>query len=153
MSKLDLVIVGAGAAGIGAAKAARRLGLDYVVVEASHRIGGRAHTECPAEGIQFDLGCHWLHSASRNPLTLRHRKAMTATMNGHRLLTTGYHSTIQPIPIRSPSQTSLATRKPERIRTGRSKRVMAASLQSLVRMYQSGSIPRLPASITVVRNP
>lgn len=65
----DLVIVGAGAAGIGAAKAARRLGLDHVVLEASHRIGGRAYTEHPAPGVSFDLGCHWLHSASRNPLT------------------------------------------------------------------------------------
>jgi cation diffusion facilitator CzcD-associated flavoprotein CzcO len=37
-----LVIIGAGAAGIGAAKAARRLGIDAVVLKASHRIGGRA---------------------------------------------------------------------------------------------------------------
>ena len=66
---VDLVIVGAGAAGIGAAKAARWLDLDHVLVEASHRIGGRAYTEHPAPGISFDLGCHWLHSASRNPLT------------------------------------------------------------------------------------
>lgn len=65
----DLVIVGAGAAGIGAAKAARWLGLDYVVLEASHRIGGRAYTEYPEPGVPFDLGCHWLHCADRNPLT------------------------------------------------------------------------------------
>lgn len=64
-----MIIVGAGAAGIGAAKAARWLGLDYAVLEASHRIGGRAYTEYPAPGVAFDLGCHWLHSASRNPLT------------------------------------------------------------------------------------
>lgn len=66
---VDLLIVGAGAAGIGASKAARWLGLDHLVLEASHRIGGRAYTEEAAPGIHFDLGCHWLHSAKRNPLT------------------------------------------------------------------------------------
>lgn len=65
----EVVIIGAGAAGIGAAKAAGQLGLEYIVVEASHRIGGRAYTESPMPGIDFDLGCHWLHSASRNPFT------------------------------------------------------------------------------------
>lgn len=38
-----------------------------MVLEASHRIGGRAYTEEVAPGNWFDLGCHWLHSASLNP--------------------------------------------------------------------------------------
>lgn len=67
-SDLDLVIIGAGAAGIGAARAARQAGLTYRLVEASHRIGGRAYTEDLAPGVPFDLGCHWLHFAKRNPL-------------------------------------------------------------------------------------
>ncbi|MCP5149654.1 MAG: FAD-dependent oxidoreductase [Chromatiales bacterium] len=65
---LDLVIVGAGAAGIGAARAAREVGLSFELVEASHRVGGRAYTETLGPGWAFDLGCHWLHSASINPL-------------------------------------------------------------------------------------
>lgn len=65
----DVVIIGAGAAGIGAAKAAQRIGLKFVMLEASHRIGGRAYTESPAPDVYFDLGCHWLHAASRNPFT------------------------------------------------------------------------------------
>jgi monoamine oxidase len=64
---LDLAIVGAGSAGIAAAKTAAALGLDFALVEASHRIGGRAYTEEFAPGIAFDLGCHWMHSASLNP--------------------------------------------------------------------------------------
>jgi monoamine oxidase len=64
---VDLAIVGAGAAGLAAAVTARELGLDVVVLEASHRIGGRGYTEELAPGIAFDLGCHWLHSASLNP--------------------------------------------------------------------------------------
>ncbi len=63
----DLAIVGAGAAGLAAAVTARELGLNTVVVEASHRIGGRGYTEMFAPGIAFDLGCHWLHSATINP--------------------------------------------------------------------------------------
>lgn len=65
---VDVVIVGAGAAGLSAAKAAAARGLAFVLVEASHRIGGRALTEDLARGQPFDLGCHWMHSASINPL-------------------------------------------------------------------------------------
>jgi monoamine oxidase len=64
---VDLVIVGAGAAGLAAAHAARAHGLSFHVIEASHRIGGRAYTEEMAPGMPMDLGCHWMHSASLNP--------------------------------------------------------------------------------------
>jgi monoamine oxidase len=68
MSHLDLVIIGAGAAGIGASRAAAKAGLSHQVIEASHRIGGRAYTEDLAPGVPFDLGCHWLHWSDINPL-------------------------------------------------------------------------------------
>ncbi|HWA44873.1 MAG TPA: NAD(P)/FAD-dependent oxidoreductase [Hypericibacter adhaerens] len=63
----DVAIVGAGSAGLAAAKTARGLGLETVLLEASHRIGGRGYTEELAPGVAFDLGCHWMHSASLNP--------------------------------------------------------------------------------------
>ena len=66
-SEVDVVIVGAGAAGLAAAKAAASQGLSFVVLEASRRIGGRARTEELGTGQPFDLGCHWMHSASINP--------------------------------------------------------------------------------------
>lgn len=68
MPDLDVAIVGAGAAGIGAARAAARIGITHRVLEASHRIGGRAYTEDIAPNTPFDLGCHWLHNSSINPL-------------------------------------------------------------------------------------
>jgi monoamine oxidase len=68
MATYDLVIVGAGAAGLSAAKRARERGLDVVVFEAMDRIGGRAHTDTSVFGIPWDRGCHWLHSASVNPM-------------------------------------------------------------------------------------
>jgi monoamine oxidase len=68
MPQLDLVIIGAGAAGIGASRAAAKAGLAHQLIEASHRIGGRAYTEDLAPGVPFDLGCHWLHWSDINPL-------------------------------------------------------------------------------------
>ena len=68
MSDLDLLIIGAGAAGIGASLAAVKAGLTHQVIEASHRVGGRAYTEDLAPGVPFDLGCHWLHWSDINPL-------------------------------------------------------------------------------------
>ena len=70
MSRLrGLVIVGGGAAGIGAATEARSKGIDAVIVEAKDRLGGRAHT-IDWRGCKLDLGCTWLHSAERNSLRM-----------------------------------------------------------------------------------
>jgi monoamine oxidase len=63
----DLAILGGGAAGISAARAARDRGLACVVLEASDRVGGRACT-VEWQGSALDLGATWLHSAGRNPL-------------------------------------------------------------------------------------
>jgi len=68
-SSPDLVIVGAGAAGLAAARAARAAGVETVLLEATPRIGGRAWTETRTFGVPWDRGCHWLHSADINPFT------------------------------------------------------------------------------------
>jgi monoamine oxidase len=67
---VDVVVIGAGLAGLGAATALRDAGRSALVVEASDRIGGRAWTTHPPElgGVWFDMGAVWLHSAERNPL-------------------------------------------------------------------------------------
>ena len=63
---LDLVIVGAGAAGLAAARRARELGLNVIVLEAKDRIGGRAWTDRSSLGIPWERGANWLHEAERN---------------------------------------------------------------------------------------
>lgn len=67
MADLDVVIVGAGAAGLGAARALVAMGKTVQIVEAMDRIGGRAWTTDTDFGQPFDLGCAWLHAADRNP--------------------------------------------------------------------------------------
>ena len=66
----DVIVIGAGLAGLGAATALRARGLRCVVLEAANRIGGRAWTAYPESlgGVWFDMGAVWLHDAARNPL-------------------------------------------------------------------------------------
>lgn len=66
-SSADVLIVGAGAAGLGAAKTLIAQGKSVRVLEAQNRIGGRAHTVTEKFGVPFDWGCAWLHAADRNP--------------------------------------------------------------------------------------
>jgi hypothetical protein len=65
---VDLVIVGAGAAGIAAARRARAAKASVALFEASNRIGGRCVTDTALFGVPFDLGAHWMNSPGSNPI-------------------------------------------------------------------------------------
>lgn len=67
-SAIDVAVIGAGAAGIAAARRLAATGLSIIVLEASARVGGRAWTQHMA-GLPLDMGCEWLHSGDRNPWT------------------------------------------------------------------------------------
>lgn len=62
--QVDVLVVGAGVAGIAAARTLRMRGLTCLVLEAKDRIGGRAYTDATG----FDHGASWLHQANDNPL-------------------------------------------------------------------------------------
>ncbi|SOB87717.1 monoamine oxidase [Sphingomonas guangdongensis] len=66
MTHVDVAIIGAGAAGVGAARTLAASGQSILLIEASDRVGGRAHT-VTLDGHPHDMGCGWLHSAERNP--------------------------------------------------------------------------------------
>src|ERR1700719_2029483 len=68
MSDPDVIIIGAGAAGLGAARRLASAGIAVRVVEARRRIGGRAWTAHDPSGLPIELGCAWLHSAHQNGL-------------------------------------------------------------------------------------
>ena len=67
-SNPDVAIVGAGAAGMAAARTLIAAGRSVVILEAMNRIGGRAFTESETFGVPFDWGCAWIHSQTKNPL-------------------------------------------------------------------------------------
>ena len=66
-SRVDVVVIGAGAAGLAAGRALGAGGADFGGCRSGCPAGGRAHTEIMPDGAPFDLGCHWMHSASLNP--------------------------------------------------------------------------------------
>jgi monoamine oxidase len=63
----DVVIVGAGVAGLAAARTLMAANRSVLVVEARERIGGRAVTDSTTFGFPFDLGAQWIEAGRINP--------------------------------------------------------------------------------------
>ncbi|MEM7238304.1 MAG: FAD-dependent oxidoreductase, partial [Pseudomonadota bacterium] len=68
MSNPDVVVIGAGAAGVGAGIELRERGVDCLILDGANRVGGRAFTDTRSLPRAWDHGCHWFHSADVNPL-------------------------------------------------------------------------------------
>lgn len=64
---VDVVIIGAGIAGLAAARTLSEAGHTVQVIEAAGRIGGRAYAESETFGQPFDHGCSWINHADSNP--------------------------------------------------------------------------------------
>jgi monoamine oxidase len=65
---VDVVIVGAGAAGIAAARRIVAFGKRCALVEAADRVGGRCITNTSIFGAPYDRGAHWIHTPETNPV-------------------------------------------------------------------------------------
>ena len=82
----DVAVIGAGAAGIAAARRLMGGGLSVAVLEARDRVGGRAFTAA-LRGHPIDFGAHWLHAGPVNPLVaLGHARGeplRRAAQDGH----------------------------------------------------------------------
>ena len=70
----DIIVVGAGFAGLAAARELTRLGWQVLVLEARDRIGGRAWTT-GLGGAPVDMGAGWIHGIDGNPVAEFARKA------------------------------------------------------------------------------
>jgi monoamine oxidase len=63
---MDVIVIGAGAAGLAAGRELQRQGRRFVILEARDRTGGRVHTE-RSLGAAYDAGALYIHWAERNP--------------------------------------------------------------------------------------
>lgn len=76
----DVIVIGAGAAGLSAARALRRAGKSVQILEASERTGGRVHTITDSNaGIPLELGAEFLHGEAKESNKLL-REARLATV-------------------------------------------------------------------------
>ncbi len=64
----DIVVIGAGAAGIAAARRIMAANRKVIVVEAASRIGGRCQTDSTTFDVPFDRGARWMHNPETNPM-------------------------------------------------------------------------------------
>jgi monoamine oxidase len=64
----DIVVIGAGTAGIAAARRIQAANRKVIVVEADARLGGRCWTDSAAFDVPFDRGARWLHNPETNPM-------------------------------------------------------------------------------------
>lgn len=74
MANPDLIVVGAGAAGLAAAAACGEAGLHVVVLEARDRVGGRIHTlHYPDFPLPIELGAEFVHGRPEETVALIER--------------------------------------------------------------------------------
>ena len=81
MSDADILIVGAGPAGLAAAVTLENSGLSVIQVEARDRVGGRTWSIDLGRNKGIDIGAHWLHARKVNPLA-KAAKRLGFALNG-----------------------------------------------------------------------
>ncbi|HZS62934.1 MAG TPA: NAD(P)/FAD-dependent oxidoreductase [Xanthobacteraceae bacterium] len=65
---VDVAIIGAGAAGIAAARKVAEFNRSFALLEAGDHVGGRCITDTRSFGAPFDRGAHWIRQMDVNPV-------------------------------------------------------------------------------------
>ena len=73
-SNPDVVVIGAGAAGLSATAELIRRGISVLCIEGMNRIGGRCYTDMSTFGVPADHGAHWLHGHKQNEIAIFGKK-------------------------------------------------------------------------------
>jgi monoamine oxidase len=71
----DIVVIGAGAAGIAAARRIMAANRKVIVVEAASQVGGRCLTDVASFDVPFERGARWIHNPDTNPMIKLARNA------------------------------------------------------------------------------
>lgn len=123
MDRVDVVVVGAGYAGLCAARALQRAGVEVAVLEARDRVGGRVQTERAGADLAVDLGGQWIGPGhDRLAALARETGAATfaAAVEGDGLLADGadpkrFHGTLPPVAPHANAVLALALLRLDRL--------------------------------------
>jgi len=73
-SNPDVVVIGAGSAGLSATAELMKRGISVLCIEGMNRIGGRCYTDMSTFGVPADHGAHWLHGHAQNEIAIFGKK-------------------------------------------------------------------------------
>lgn len=93
----NVLVIGAGMAGLAAARDLRAAGFSVEVIEARDRLGGRVWSD-RSLGAAVDLGASWIHGTRGNPMTKLARDLGLATADTDYESVTLYDATGLPVP-------------------------------------------------------
>ena len=85
---VDVVVIGAGAAGLAATKKLIENDKTVLCIEANNRIGGRVYTDTAIFGVPYDIGAHWFEYGEANPFVFYGKK------NGFDMYTSPLHEVV-----------------------------------------------------------
>ena len=109
MSEFDTIVVGAGIAGLTAARLLAQSGRRVVVLEARDRIGGRVWTD-RSDGFTTDRGASWIHGITDSPVSAA---ATAFGMRAVEFTVGGYQPDSRPIAHYSPAGIRLSDAEAE----------------------------------------
>jgi monoamine oxidase len=122
----DLLVIGAGYAGLTAAAIAREAGKSVVVLEARDRVGGRVWTDHLPDGLYIDRGAQWVGPGQEKLYALAHRMGVDTFPThdtGESILLMDnrlkrYKGLIPPLPLPALLSLDMAIKKMNRLSSG-----------------------------------
>ena len=68
MNQAQVLIIGAGIAGLAAARELKSQGIEVTILEGRSRIGGRVYSDRSLNNLPLDMGASWIHGIDNNPI-------------------------------------------------------------------------------------